>query len=549
MKCHPAEEAADFVARGWWSGDTIDGLLRARVAESGGQPAVADPPNLAALTGHSPRRWSWHDLDAQVDSLAAHLLSSGVRAGDIVAVQLPNCAQLVRSLLAIVRIGAIATPFPTAFREHELVPMCRQTRAVAFLTAERSGDRSLLEQATRVRDEVSSVATVIDVFAELPSESVPVRVADVNDCVTICWTSGTEAAPKAVPRCHGDWLIMAEGCRWSAQLGPRDVLLSPFPMTNMGGIAGMFLPWLMVGGLFLPHHPFDLPTFLRQVTEERATYTVAPPALLTMLLRREDILSTVDIGSLRLIGSGSAPLTPWLVRTWSERHGIDVVNFFGSNEGIALMSDPSDVPDPDHRASYFPHYGSETQWRSPIASRVSVRLVDARTDAVITTAGRAGELRLAGPTVFGGYFTAPDAPLDRSAFDDDGYFRTGDVFEIAGERFLRYVDRARDLIIRGGVNISPAEIEGLLAAHPAVAEVSVIGVPDDVLGERVCAVVVAKSGPPTLAELVDFLREKRVASYKLPERLQLVQALPRNPVGKVLKRELRERVGALVSQG
>lgn len=135
----------------------------------------------------------------------------------------------------------------------------------------------------------------------------------------------------------------------------------------------------------------------------------------------------------------------------------------------------------------------------------------------------------------------PGEPLDRSSFDADGYFRTGDIFQVADEKFLRYVDRAKDLVIRGGANISPAELESLLAAHPAVADVSVIGVPDDVLGERVCAVVVAKDTPPSLAELVSFLREKQVASYKLPERLEIVAALPRNPVGKVLKRDLRQR--------
>jgi non-ribosomal peptide synthetase component E (peptide arylation enzyme) len=136
--------------------------------------------------------------------------------------------------------------------------------------------------------------------------------------------------------------------------------------------------------------------------------------------------------------------------------------------------------------------------------------------------------------------------LDRSAFDEDGYYRTGDVFQVDGPdgKFLRYVDRAKDLVIRGGMNISPAEIEGLLAAHPGVADVALIGVPDDVLGERACAVVVAGEIAPTLAELVDFLREQRVASFKLPERVEFVEALPRNPVGKVLKRELRQRFGA-----
>ncbi|WP_279581480.1 ANL family adenylate-forming protein [Fodinicola feengrottensis] len=318
--------------------------------------------------------------------------------------------------------------------------MCRRTGAVALITTTRVGDHALAEQASRVRAEVPSLQHVLTSFADIPDGRAPMHVADVNDCVTICWTSGTEAAPKAVPRCHADWLVMALGTQWAARLGPADVLLSPFPMTNMAGISGMFLPWLMVGGVFVPHHPFDLTVFLQQIAENRATYTVAPPALLTMLLHREDLMSTVDVSSLRLVGSGSAPLTPWMVRSWAERYGIEVINFFGSNEGIALVSDPHDVPDPDHRATYFPYYASKVRWNNPVAARTAVKLADPTTGAAVTVAGQPGELLIAGPSVFAGYLNAkPGTELDRSCFDADGWFRTGDVFEIAGEsdEFLR----------------------------------------------------------------------------------------------------------------
>ncbi|MFD8497602.1 class I adenylate-forming enzyme family protein [Amycolatopsis sp. NPDC059657] len=532
MRCHPEDRVTEYRARGWWSADTIDGLFRARAGEAPARLALVDPPNAA-----DPVRWTWRDLDDQVDVLASALLAKGVRAGDVVAVQLPNSAALVRALLAIVRIGAIVTPFPVSYRDHEIGPMCRRTGAAGLITSE-----ALADQASRACADVPSVRFVLTRVEDEPSGPVPVHEADVNDCVTICWTSGTEAEPKAVPRCHGDWLAIAEGTRFAAGLSADDVLLSPFPLTNMAGIGGMLLPWLMAGGVFVPHQPFDLAVFLQQIAEERATYTVAPPALLTMLLHNEKILSTVDISSLRQIGSGSAPLSPWMVRTWSERHGIDIINFFGSNEGIPLISDPRDIPDPEQRASYFPHYASEVRWSTPVADRTSVRLHDVVTGERVTEPGIPGELRLAGPTVFAGYLT--DGPgLDQSAFDEDGYYRTGDVFEIDGERheFLKHVDRVKDLVIRGGMNISPAEVEGLLAAHPDVADVAIIGVPDEVLGERACAVVVAGQRRPDLAELVEFLRESRIASFKLPERLEFVDELPRNPVGKILKRRLRER--------
>ncbi|MFI6512598.1 AMP-binding protein [Streptosporangium sp. NPDC050855] len=133
-----------------------------------------------------------------------------------------------------------------------------------------------------------------------------------------------------------------------------DVLLDPFPMVNMAGIGGMFLPWLRTGGLLIQHHPFDLATFLRQIAGERVTYTLAPPALLTLLLHDAELLAAADLSSLRLVGSGSAPLSPAMVRGWQDDHGIGIVNFFGSNEGIALLSAPDDVPDPEQRARLPP---------------------------------------------------------------------------------------------------------------------------------------------------------------------------------------------------
>lgn len=565
MRCHREGRARDFRARGWWSAETIDRLVKERVGADPEGLALVDPPNTAALVGRDPVRWTWSRLDERVDVLAASLLARGVRAGDVVAVQLPNCSALVQAFLAIVRIGAVVTPFPVSYREHELGPMCRRTGAVGVVTASRYGEHPLAGAAlgltgasapsvrfvvARGDDEpAGALAWPEDPLSEAERSTLDTYLAaldtDVNDCVTICWTSGTEAEPKAVPRCHGDWLATAAGCVQAAGLSREDVLLSPFPMTNMAGIGGMFLPWLLTGAVFVPHHPFDLPVFLGQLAAERVTYTLAPPALLTMLLHNEKILSEVDISALRKIGSGSAPLSPWLVRTWAERHGIDIINFFGSNEGTALLSGPVDIPDPDQRASYFPNYASEVTWSTPVADWTSVRLHDPVTGEHVTEPGRPGELRIAGPTVFAGYLTSLGKPLDTSSFDEDGHFRTGDVFEIAGDRgeFLKYVDRMKDLVIRGGMNISPAEVEGLLAGHPDVADVGIVSVPDAVMGERVCAVVVPGARKPSLDELVAYLREKKVAAFKLPERLEYAESLPRNAVGKILKRRLRESLG------
>jgi non-ribosomal peptide synthetase component E (peptide arylation enzyme) len=190
----------------------------------------------------------------------------------------------------------------------------------------------------------------------------------------------------------------------------------------------------------------------------------------------------------------------------------------------------------------FPRPGDQSfAWRTRIGRESRSRLVDLETGADIDEPNHPGELRVSSPGIIAGYWG--DAP---SPFDEQGYYRTGDIFEITGEggHLLVYVDRAKDLISRGGYKISAVEIESLLSAHPNVAEVALVGMPDERLGERLCAFVTARdvSDPPSLEDLIDVLRQHDVARFKWPERLELVTALPRNPVGKILKRELRERL-------
>lgn len=539
-RLHPPERVAEYTAAGWWGEDTLDALFRARVRENPGRLAVVDPANKQDLVGLPPRRLTWGELDAEVDRLAAHLAQHGLVPGQVIGVQLPNTVEQVALYLACWRIGLIVSPMPMQYREHEISQLAKLAEFAAYVTVERFGGRSMAAEA-------ATLGLPLISLDDVPAGSggqLPVHVADPNDCVTICWTSGTESTPKGVPRCHNDWLAVATVCMEAPRMTADDVLLNPFPMVNMAGFAGLFLPWLLVGGVFVQHHPFDLPTFLAQIQGERVTYTVAAPALLNMLLAREDMLGTTDISSLTRIGSGSAPLSPAMVRGWQERHGIGVINFFGSNEGAGMLTDPYDVPDPEQRARYFPRYGTPgVSWSTRADKWTRMRVVDLVTGEDITEPERPGELRLKGPQVFAGYLGGAGLA---SPFDEQGYLKTGDIFEIAGERrqFIRYVDRAKDLVIRGGMNIAAAELEHLIAEHPAVGEVAIVGYPDEMLGEKICAVVIPAPGAeaPCLDDLVTFLRDRHIASYKLPERLELRDALPRNPVGKILKRELRASI-------
>jgi acyl-CoA synthetase (AMP-forming)/AMP-acid ligase II len=303
------------------------------------------------------------------------------------------------------------------------------------------------------------------------------------------------------------------------------------------------MPWLQLATRLVLHHPFDLGIFLKQIEQEQVSYTIAPPAVLTALLKQPQILDGIDISSLHTVSSGSAPLSPWLIEGWAKR-GIEITNVFGSNEGAGLFSSAASVPDYANRARFFPRFGAQGQdWDARSHEVSQSRLVDPETEEEITKSGQPGELRLGGASVFSGYWNAPE--LTRNAFDDQGHFRTGDLFEIAAEddRFYRFVGRSKEIIVRGGINISPAEIDDLLTGLPMAKEAAVVGIPDDRLGERIAvAVVPAEGTQPKLEDISQWLAARDVAIYKRPERMVLVDALPRNPMNKVVRGELRELV-------
>jgi acyl-CoA synthetase len=562
-KMHPPERIARYVAQGSWTTDTVQQLFADRVAEYGDQLAAVDAPNKADLVDLDGQRASWNSLAEQVEQLAAVLLANGIGEGDVLAVQLPNIVELIVVYMAAWRVRAIISPLPVQYRRHELVELGAIGGINAFLTSDRIGKRLAAEDIVSMLPDIPTLTTVLyygpsevpgavsigAAIAALDAEQLDAVMAyadshpvDPNDCITICWTSGTESRPKGVPRAHYEWLVMSWDTVYSPNLTHESRILNPFPMVNMAGINGMLLPWLRVGCVMVQHHPFDLEVFLRQITDEQISYTLAPPAVLALLLQKEELLANADLSTLRQIGSGSVPLQEWMVRGWHDRYGIAIINFFGSNEGISLMTDVKLMTDPAQRAAFFPRYGGGRVWSFPAAQHTEIKLIDPDTGAEIDQPGQAGELHLKGPSLFSGYL---DAANVASPFDADGYLKTGDMFVIDGpnQEFLRYVDRAKDLIIRGGMNVAPAELETMIASHPAVAEVAVVGYPDDVLGEKVCVVVAVKAGQSlTLREVVDHLAAQQIASYKLPERLEIVETLPRNPVGKILKRSLREDI-------
>ncbi|MDO9439003.1 class I adenylate-forming enzyme family protein [Hydrogenophaga sp.] len=563
----PEDKIADYVRKGWWSERTMGEILIETAQRQPDALAVTDPPNLASISGVQPRRWSWSELLREVGRMSAFLHAQGLRKDDVVVVQLPNTVELHAIYLACAVSGILVSPVPVQYRGHELTHVLSATGASLAITTTRVGSHSLAqgwaELAPRLSDTLKQVwalgdGTVPGVQAMRPAldatepwsaQALQEHMARIgitaHDVLTICWTSGTEARPKGVPRNHNEWLIVGQSVIDAGQLQPGAQMVIPFPFVNMAGISTSLAAWLLVGGTLHHHHPFDLDVFIAQLRDEPTDYTVAAPAVLSMLLKDPSKLEGVNLGRLKRVGSGGGPVAAWLFEQFAEKFGVEIVNYFGSNEGAALSSAPQDIPDQHERSQYFPRLGVEGfDWSLSNSKKIRTRLVDLDTGEDIETAGRVGELRFQGATIFSGYYKTPE--LTARAFDDKGYYRTGDLFEIAGDRlqFYRFAGRHKDIVIRGGMNISSEEVEGLLLAHPKVREAAVIGVPDLVLGERVCAVVAAQPGEEiTLEDLVDFLRRtEQVASFKWPEKLVVMEQLPRNPLGKVLKRDLRAQI-------
>lgn len=557
-----ASKIQEYKSKGWWGNDRCEDLFQRSLLVKPDEVACVDPINADSIVGIPQRRLTWRQMDELVADYAAILVKQGLRKDDAVVVQLPNIVDLVAIYLACSRLGVIVSPVPIQYRENELNYIVESVEARAIITATRIGQYAHAEMARRIKAENSSVEFVLsfgdkldgvlhaetaragieanDLTCSVQAQLDAKVIAD--DIFTVCWTSGTEANPKGVPRSHNEWIIMGEGVVDAGEMQPGYHLLNPFPMVNMAGISTSLISWLLVSGVLVLHQPFDVPLFLKQLRDERIQYTVVPPAVMNKLLQNESLLDGIDFSRLKTIGSGSAPLSDWAVDLFHTKYGVKITNFFGSNEGACFTSTYNDVPDPAHRAKLFPRYATGFTWRAKLHDRIQTRLVDPETEEEIVEAGRLGELRLKGPTVFSGYWRQPE--LSEKSLDSSGWFKTGDLFKIAGENleFYEFSGRLKEIVVRGGMKISSEEIESLLVGHPEIDDVAVVGVPDEIMGERICAFVVLKSDVSICKDSINkyLVDEKKIAVFKQVERLEFIDVLPRNPVGKVMKRVLRE---------
>ena len=565
MRTTPEAKIREYRERGWWTDRRIPDLFDAAVQAAPDQLALVDPPNRPALLGDAARRLTFRQVADLVDGFALRLQELGLGRDDVLITQLPNVVEYPALYLAAMRLGIVVSPVPMQFRRHELEQVTDLTGARAALTVrelkggayaatavELAAGRPL--QVLCLNDD-----TVPGAAGFTPSEVTPTTRAnlrehvaglglDADDIATVCWTSGTEGLPKGVPRSHNHWIAISYGHWRGAGIRRGERLLNPFPLINMAGLGGCFMSWMHSVGTLVLHHPLDLGVYLRQIVEERPQYAIAPPAVLNMLLKDEKTLASVDLSSLRCIGSGSAPLDPDMIAGYRDRFGIEIVNIFGSNEGVSLLSNAVNAPDPVRRARLFPRWGrDEVHADPPSPVQIRTRVVDPETGQEVLERGRPGELQITGPSVFDGYFRAPE--VTARSFTDDGWFRTGDLFELVGDEdpapYYRFVGRLKQIIVRGGMKIAPEELDSVLSQMPEVLEGAVSAYADPIMGERICAIVVPRPGAqPTLEAVRAHFESAGLATFKYPERLLCVEQLPRNSVGKLVRGDLGRMAAA-----
>jgi acyl-CoA synthetase (AMP-forming)/AMP-acid ligase II len=449
--------------------------------------AAAAPDRVALIDGH--RSISFEELRERVHSAAAELRERGVEPGDVVGVSLANVWEYVALEIAIPLIGAVVMPLPLNLGERE--------RAWALA---RSGARVVLEQAA-----AESVCAAPFRGTIQPGAGDPDRV------VEIALTSGTTGVPKLAGLDAGLKQATFEAFTSRLEVTPEDRVLPISPL--MQGIGGMCLYCLRLGAalVMLREPRFSPELTLAFAESSRATYLVGVPTNILRMLE-SPALGRTDLAGCRVTAVAGAPMPPALAQQWEERTGSRVVIFYGSMDaGQLAVGSPSDP--------------AEKRW-------TTVGRVHDCAEAMITTEG---EICMRGPTVQRRYWGEQDGP-----FSDDGWAHMGDLGSIDAEGYLRVSGRIKDVVIRGGTNINPYEVEDLVRQHPEVRDVCVVGRADRDLGERVMAFVVAQR-PLSVADLQAHLAGLGVAKYKWPEVIEVVPEIPLSGPGKVNRKALKER--------
>ena len=536
----PEASAASYRRAGHWDGTRLFDVM---------SRAASVHPDKTALICNA-QRFSYAELECDSLKLAARLLALGIAPLDRVVVQLPNVPEFVLVYFALVRIGAIPVMALRAHRHAEVRHFLAASGAKAYVIPDCIGTFDYRTMAEALRGEAPALQHVIVVgealagqqsFADLmqtsPGTAEEKALAaiepDPADVATMLLSGGTTAMSKLIPRTHQDYVLNARLCARAAGFDEHTVFMALLPLGHNYNLASPgLLGAFSLGGTVVLGASTDADSVFGLVQRERVSVIAAVVPLIVNWLA-SDAHTRYDLSSLKVIQNGGARLAPELRSRLRERFGCTPQEIYGTAEGLINMTRLDD------RDELLLHSSG-----APVCEADEIRVIDEEGNDVPD--GEAGELITRGPYTICGYYNAPEK--NDEAFTLGGYYRMGDIVRKRG-RHVWAEGRKKDMINRGGEKISCEEIENLIFAHPKVKAVTLVAMPDPVFGEKACAFVITQPGEPLgFDELITFLKQQQIASFKLPERLELVAEFPISPVGKILKRQLRDQLASALEQ-
>jgi len=525
------EREKEYSARGYWTNDTLLDRWERAVAAYGAREFVCDDLG---------RRCTYADMDRMADAFAAHLETAGIRQGEVVSFQITPRYEFLVVLFGCLKLGAIPAPLGLCFIDRELRELLikLKSRLHVSVSTYRGEDRSaemcsVARQLPQLRGLIfvgGSLGTGdyigfdFDEIVETGGSPLRRSRAKSGDIGLILCTSGTTKGSKAVLFTHRSVIFSEESFNRAYELTGDDAIFMPAPLNHATGLHHGIISPLLRGGRLVLQERFNCREAVALMNREGCTYSMgSTPFVYDIVKSLEE--TGASLPKLRFYISGGAPVPAELVKTAWVRHGILVCECYGSTESV-------------------PHVGVRPaeclqgmgRWSGRAMDGIEVRVVDK--DRRPVAPGMVGEEASRGPNMFSAYLGAPE--LTDEALDEDGWFYSGDLCVADENGNIKIVGRIKDIIVRGGENLNSNDISDNLDGCPGVVDHAVIGMPDERLGERICAFVVTDGTVVTKESVVSYLRTKRVQKRLWPERIEHIDAIPRTDSGKVKKNVLAD---------